>query len=106
MDIERIKELCVQRHIRWSAHVAQRMMERSISRADVITAICSGEIIEDYPDDFPLHSCLILGIVNKNPIHVVVAQDEEEIVIVRIGIGFDVPGCRTAVCRTEYPADQ
>ena len=84
MDIERIKELCDQNHIRWSAHVAQRMMERFISRAAVISAICSGEIIEDYPDDFPLPSCLILGIVNGNPLHVVVAQDEEEIVIISV----------------------
>ena len=84
MDIERIKELSTARRIRWSAHVAQRMMERSISRSDVLSAICSGEIIEDYPEDFPLPSCLILGIVNKKPIHVVVAQDEEEIVIVSV----------------------
>ena len=60
------------------------MMERSISRSDVLSAICSGEIIEDYPEDFPLPSCLILGIVNKKPIHVVVAQDEEEIVIISV----------------------
>ena len=84
MDIERIKELCVQSRIRWSAHVAQRMIERSISRFDVLSTICSGEIIEDYSDDFPLPSCLILGMVNGNPIHVVVAQDEEEIVIISV----------------------
>ena len=84
MDIERIKELSAASRIRWSAHVAQRMMERSISRSDVISAIHTGEIIEDYPADFPLPSCLILGIANKNPIHVVVAQDEEEIVIISV----------------------
>ena len=60
------------------------MMERSISRSDVLSAICSGEIIEDYPEDFPLPNCLILEIVNKKPIHVVVAQDEEEIVIMSL----------------------
>ena len=84
MDIERIKELSTASRIRWSTHVAQRMMERSISRSDVISAIRTGEIIEDYPEDFPLPSCLISGIVNKNPIHVVVAQDEEEIVIISV----------------------
>ena len=84
MDIERIKELSTASQIRWSAHVAQRMMERSISRSDVISAIHTGEIIEDYPEDFTLPSCLILGIVNENPIHVVVAQDKEEIVIISV----------------------
>ena len=84
MDIERIKVLSTTSRIRWSAHVAQRMMERSISRSDVISAILTGEIIEDYPEDFPLPSCLISGIVNRKPIHVVVAQDEEEIVIISV----------------------
>ena len=84
MDIERIKELSTASRIRWSTHVAQRMMERSISRSDVISAIRTGEIIEDYPEDFPLPSCLISGIVNRKPIHVVVAQDEEEIVIISV----------------------
>ena len=39
---------------------------------------------KDYPEDFPLPSCLILGMVNENPIHVVVAQDEEGIVIISV----------------------
>ena len=56
------------------------MMERSISRSNVISVIHTGEIIEDYPEDFPLPSCLILGIVNKNPI----TQDEKEIVIISV----------------------
>ena len=44
MDIERIKVLSTTSRIRWSAHVAQRMMERSISRSDVISAIRTGEL--------------------------------------------------------------
>ena len=35
------------------------MQERDISRADVKNGIATGEIIEDYPDDFPNPSCLI-----------------------------------------------
>lgn len=37
------------------------MQERDISRADVKNCIMHGEIIEDYPDDFPHPSCLIFG---------------------------------------------
>ena len=37
------------------------MQERDISRADVKKCVFEGEIIEDYPDDFPHPSCLIFG---------------------------------------------
>ena len=39
-----------------------------------------GEIIEDYPDDFPHPSCLVFGYaVNNKIIHVVVSMDKENI---------------------------
>jgi hypothetical protein len=38
-----------------------RLRERGIKRADVINCIQSGEIIEQYLDDMPFPSCLILG---------------------------------------------
>lgn len=38
----------------------------------------TGEIIEDYPDDFPTPSCLILGFPSIDvPLHVVVASNGE-----------------------------
>ena len=42
-----------------------------------------GEIIEDYPDDFPHPSCLVFGYaVNNKVIHVVVGNDGEYIYII------------------------
>jgi len=36
-----------------------------------------GEIIEQYPDDFPNPSCLIFGYTQSNkPLHIVVGSDE------------------------------
>ena len=52
-------------------HAAQRMLERGISVADVLTALNSGATIEDYPDDTPLPSRLTLGWVDERPVHVV-----------------------------------
>jgi len=46
-------------------------MERSISVADVLTALNSGTTIEHYPDDTPFPSRLTLGWVDKRPAHVV-----------------------------------
>ncbi len=46
----------------------QRMIQRGITRQDVKDAIPEGEIIEEYPDDYPYPSCLISG---NNRLHVV-----------------------------------
>lgn len=49
----------------------------SLSRpAAVRSCIFSGEIIEQYPEDFPFPSCLIFGYTNDNKVIHVVASDE------------------------------
>jgi len=53
------------------------MVHRKIARNDVLEIINNGKVIIDYPDDTPYPSCLILGLVNDNPIHVVIASDWE-----------------------------
>lgn len=50
-----------------------------IAQADVIQAIQSGEIIEQYPDDYPYPSCLLLGLTAAGkPLHAVCGQGEGE----------------------------
>ena len=61
MNLEIYQQLCAESKILWTQHCLQRMQERDISRADVKNGIATGEIIEDYPDDFPNPSCLIFG---------------------------------------------
>ena len=83
--IEAIKELCTQAKIRWSTHCLERMQERDISRADVKRCLANGEIIENYPDDYPHPSCLVFGYtVNNKVIHVVVGNDGEYIYIITV----------------------
>jgi len=52
------------------------MFERSISPKDVRKIVESGETINDYPDDTPYPSKLILGYVGKRPIHIVLGYNE------------------------------
>ena len=52
------------------------MFERSISKPDVIAAISSGEVIEDYPSDKPFPSQLLLGFAEGRPLHVAAARDK------------------------------
>lgn len=83
MQVEDIQILSKQRRIKWSAHCLERMQERDIGREDVKNCIENGEIIEDYPEDFPHPSCLIFGYtINNKVIHVVVGSDGEYIYII------------------------
>lgn len=83
MSIEELQNFCRLSKIKWSAHCLERMQERDISRMDVKNCIEKGEIIEDYPDDFPHPSCLIFGYtVNNKVIHVVAGTDGEYIYII------------------------
>ena len=73
VELSQIQALASIGSILWTEHVAIRIRERGIKRADVIECINNGEIIEQYPTDTPFPSCLILGACKADkPIHVVV----------------------------------
>ena len=61
MTIEDIVLLCNAQSVRWTSHILQRMFRRGISRDDVVNALTNGEIIEQYPTDYPFPSCLVMG---------------------------------------------
>jgi hypothetical protein len=83
MDIKEIQKFYNQSKIKWSQHCLERMQERDISRNDVKNCIINGEIIEEYPEDFPNPSCLIFGYTTNNKIiHVVFGKDENYIWII------------------------
>lgn len=83
MLIKRVKEYIDKKEIKWSAHCLERLQERDISRADVKKCVETGEIIEDYPEDFPNPSCLIFGhTVDKKVLHVVIGMDENSLYII------------------------
>lgn len=83
MTIIELNNCVLKRKIQWTAHVAQRIQERDISRHDVLNCIRTGEIIEDYPEDYPHPSCLVFGsTVNGATLHVVVGYDFEFIYII------------------------
>jgi hypothetical protein len=68
----------------YRTHALVRMFQRRIRVEDVRGVIVNGETIEDYPDDIPYPSRLILGWSGNRPLHVVAAYndaDEETIVI-------------------------
>lgn len=83
MNIEVIKNLYAHSKIKWSTHCLERMQERDISIDDIGCCIMSGEIIEDYPDDFPYPSSLIFGYtIEKEVLHVVIGTDTTVLYII------------------------
>ena len=78
INMTHIKSLTSEGKIIWTEHVATRIRERGIVRADVIECIENGEIIKQYPDDTPFPSCLILGHCSMNePLHIVVGLNAD-----------------------------
>lgn len=73
-------------NIKFRFHAVSRMFERNISETDVLDALRSGKIIEEYPDDQPYPSCLRLGFIGSRPIHVVTANatDEKSTIIITV----------------------
>ena len=83
MDLELCRRLCLESIIIWTQHCLERMQERDISRADVKNGIQTGEVIENYPDDYPNPSCLVFGYtVNGRILHIVVGCDMINIYII------------------------
>ena len=73
INIDILRELCNTGSIKWTTHILARLQERGIYPSDVKQCINTGRIIEQYPDDFPFPSCLVLGCsVNGKELHVVV----------------------------------
>ena len=66
--------------MRWTNHVLARLFQRGINTDDVVCALENGEIIEQYPSDYPYPSCLILGIsYNNDYVHVVCGLGDDEL---------------------------
>lgn len=79
MDLSLIRQLCSSHKLRWTKHIFLRLAQRGISMEDVQTAILNGELIEDYPNDYPFPSCLIAGYrTPSDMIHIVCAPNSDK----------------------------
>ena len=79
MEYQSIKDIAEKDRIAFKKHCTLRMYERKIFADEVKEALTKGEIVENYPEDRPPPSCLILGYTGKDrPLHVVVAIDVKE----------------------------
>ena len=65
-------------------HARLRMAENDVYTSDLEKAILGGDIIEEYPDDSPCPSVLMLGVVNNSPVHIVIGVCVDHLRIITI----------------------
>lgn len=77
IDINLLRELCKDEdNIIITQHTLTRCIQRNISIDEILQTIANGEIIEQYPEDYPNPSCLVFGTtLNNRILHVVCGTD-------------------------------
>jgi len=81
--IEQLHKLCHDETIVLTQHLTFRCDERGIGFDDIKDTILHGEIIEQYPTDYPFPSCLVFHLLkNGKYLHVVVGLGEGRLWIV------------------------
>ncbi|MBR4473533.1 MAG: DUF4258 domain-containing protein [Oscillospiraceae bacterium] len=61
IDIEQLRKYYQEDAVFVTEHAAERARQRGIRARDIRGAVENGFIIEQYPEDYPYPSCLILG---------------------------------------------
>lgn len=83
ISIDVLRQLNTANHYMITEHARIRLFERNITIDDVICCVENGKIIEQYENDKPFPSCLILGVELKGKyIHVVVSCNEDYIYLI------------------------
>ena len=82
MNIKDFRLLCSDNTIQVTAHALQRCRDRDISIDDIERCIIFGEIIEEYPDDYPYPSALICETKYGKPMHVVAGLGDDALWII------------------------
>ena len=78
-DVDLLRAAISQGRIHWHQHAFERLLERGITRAEIVRAIMDGEVVEVYAMDRPYQSCLMLN-VEADPVHVVAAADPDALI--------------------------
>jgi len=83
LDINTIRQLYSAHKVEWTSHVSKRLLQRGISSSEVEASINTGAIIENYPDDYPYPSCLLMGKSKENRVlHIVCAINNDTLWII------------------------
>ncbi|MBC8122064.1 MAG: DUF4258 domain-containing protein [Gemmatimonadaceae bacterium] len=79
MQLDVLVQATLDRRVRLTRHSVREATADQLSRQEVFDSVLTGgQIIEDYPDAFPLPACLVLGFnASAEPIHSVWGYDPD-----------------------------
>ena len=64
--------------ILWSLHAIKKLREEGLKKTPVEESLKACDLVEDYQTEGrPLPDCLVLGFINSEPVHIVVAIDAD-----------------------------
>jgi len=86
MDLEDIKNAVRNERFLFSQHADTERKDEEIDVAQVVEAILSAKVLEQYPDTGRGESCLLVGFSGDKAIHVVCGWRSEQVVIVTVYI--------------------
>ncbi len=76
LDFSILRKAAEAGRIEWRKHALQMLLERGLSREDILHVLLEGEQIHKYDDDRPYPSALFLGYPGGKPVHVVASCDD------------------------------
>ena len=78
MELQKIIAAITDEHIRITDHADEEAQADRLSFDEIFGSVFRGEVIEEYPDDWPYPSCLVYGETFRgDPVHSVWAYNEE-----------------------------
>ena len=83
--LERIRAQAEAEDIRITQHAQQEMVEEDIILDEVLQAIATGKILENYPEHRRGACCLVYGITqNDRPLHIVCTTAQPVLIIITV----------------------
>jgi hypothetical protein len=72
-------------NVRITQHAQQEMTEESIALDEVLQAIATGQILENYPEHRRGACCLLNGLTrNKRPLHIVCTTTQSVLILITV----------------------
>ncbi len=85
IDINQLRRYYDANMVFMTQHAENRSRMRNITQDDIKTCIMNGEIIEQYPDDYPYPSCLVYGKTEDGRvIHTVICDNGDAAKIITV----------------------
>jgi hypothetical protein len=83
--LEQIRAQADTENIRITQHAQQEMAEENITLDEVLEAIATGQILENYPEHRRGACCLLNGVTQKGrPLHIVCTMVQPVLIIIKV----------------------